>query len=53
MPGLARLTSAAARHSWRLGLKLAWLLGLVCLAIVLGFTLYALKGVLPQRGDGG
>lgn len=46
MPGLARLTSAAARQAWRLGLKLAWLLGLFCLAIAFGFTLYAVA-VLP------
>ena len=49
MPGLAKLTSAAARFSWRLGLKLAWLLGMVCLAIVLGFTLYAVSALPPLQ----
>ena len=46
MPTLSTLTSAAARKAWRLGLKIAWWIFLLALAIVLGFTLYAVS-VLP------
>ena len=47
MPSLFHLTTGAAKQTWRLGLKLAWLLGIVGLAIVLGFTLYAVTMLPP------
>jgi alpha-beta hydrolase superfamily lysophospholipase len=49
MSRLFDLTSAAARKSWRLGLKLTWLLILLALAIVLGFTLYAVSMLPPLQ----
>jgi len=47
MPSLFHLTTAAAKQTWRLGLKLALLVGVVALAIVLGFTLYAVTMLPP------
>ncbi len=47
MPDLAKLTAAAVRHTWHLGLKAALLLTLLGLAIVLGFTLYAVSALPP------
>ena len=47
MPSLFHLTTGAAKRTWRLGLKLAWLLGIVGLAIVSGFTLYAVTMLPP------
>ena len=47
MPSFFHLTTGAAKQTWRLGLKLAWLLGIVGLAIVLGFTLYAVTMLPP------
>jgi alpha-beta hydrolase superfamily lysophospholipase len=47
MKTLLRWIAAAARRFWRLGLRLTWLLGLTCLAIAFGFTLYAV-GALPS-----
>ena len=43
---LLNLSTAAARRAWRLGLKVVWWIFLLALAIVLGFTLYAVS-VLP------
>ncbi len=47
MAGLFHLTSAAGRRLWRLGVRLAWITGLVGLAIVSGFTLYAVTMLPP------
>ncbi len=47
MPALFDLTSAAAKKTLRLGLKVVWLLTLLGLAIVLGFTLYAVSMLPP------
>ncbi len=47
MAGLFHLTTAAGRHFWRLGVRLAWITGLVGLAIVSGFTLYAVTMLPP------
>ena len=49
MSRLFALTAAVVRRSWRLGLKVPWLLILVGLAIVLGFTLYALSMLPPLQ----
>ena len=49
MSVLIRLGSTTARHAWHLGVRLAWLVGLVCLAIVLGFTLYAVTMLPPLQ----
>jgi alpha-beta hydrolase superfamily lysophospholipase len=46
MRALGRLTSAAASRTWWLALKFAWLIAALALAIILGFTLYAV-GMLP------
>ena len=43
---LRNLSTVAARRAWRLGLKVVWWIFLLALAIVLGFTLYAVS-VLP------
>jgi hypothetical protein len=47
MKTLRGWVAAAARRFWRLGLRLTLLLGLICLAIAFGFTLYAV-GALPS-----
>jgi len=47
MAGLFHLTTAAGRRLWRLGVRLAWIAGLVGLAIVSGFTLYAVTMLPP------
>ena len=47
MAGLFHLTTAAGRRLWRLGVRLAWITGLVGLAIVSGFTLYAVTMLPP------
>jgi alpha-beta hydrolase superfamily lysophospholipase len=47
MAGLFHLTSAAGRRLWHLGVRLAWVTGLVGLAIVSGFTLYAITMLPP------
>ena len=47
MAGLFHLTSGAGRRLWRLGVRLAWITGLVGLAIVSGFTLYAVTMLPP------
>jgi alpha-beta hydrolase superfamily lysophospholipase len=47
MSRMFRLTSATGRHLWRLGVRLAWITGLLGLAIVLGFTLYAVTMLPP------
>ena len=47
MAGLFHLTSAAGRRLWRLSVRLAWITGLVGLAIVSGFTLYAVTMLPP------
>ncbi len=49
MSRLFDLTSAAVRRSWRLGLKLTWMAILLALAIVLGFTLYAVSMLPPLQ----
>ena len=49
MIAFRRLTSAAARRAWRLGLKIAWLGVSLALAIVLGFTLYAVSMLPPLQ----
>ena len=49
MPALRRLTSAAARRAWWLGLKFAWLIATLALAIILGFTLYAVSMLPPLQ----
>ncbi len=49
MPALRRLTSAVASRAWWLGLKLAWLIAALSLAIVLGFTLYAVNMLPPLQ----
>ena len=47
MPALFQLTTAAGRRLWRLGVRLAWITGLIALAIVSGFTLYAVTMLPP------
>jgi alpha-beta hydrolase superfamily lysophospholipase len=47
MAGFFHLTTAAGRRVWRLGVRLAWVTGLVGLAIVSGFTLYAVTMLPP------
>lgn len=47
MPGVFHLTTAAGRHLWRLGIRLAWVSALLGLAIVSGFTLYAVTMLPP------
>ena len=46
---IGQMSSAAARNGWRMGLKLLkWLL-IVCLAIMLGFTLFAVSSLPPLQ----
>ena len=47
MSSLGRLTGAAARKAWRLGVKAAALAGALAGAIVIGFTLYAVTMLPP------
>jgi alpha-beta hydrolase superfamily lysophospholipase len=47
MAGLFHLTSAAGRRVWHLGVRLAWVTVLVGLAIVSGFTFYAVTMLPP------
>lgn len=47
MAGLFHLTTAAGRRVWRLSVHLTWITGLLGLAIVSGFTLYAVTMLPP------